>query len=830
MEALTDFLGFLYEVPIWASVTSAILIAVIFAYSGAPLWLWAIAGYIGIAGLDAPNWLYITYSVLVVLFNVKPVRRTLLSGPIMKLMDALNFLPTISETEQTAIDAGTVWVDGELFSGKPNFKRILDEAYPELTKDEQDFLDNQVEALCEMVNDWDVFVKKDFEEEAWEFLRKEGFFGLIVPKKFGGHEFSATAHSAIVAKVGSRCGPLATTVMVPNSLGPAELLMHYGTEEQKEYYLPRLAAGVEMPCFALTEPNAGSDAGGMTSEGEVFKGEDGELYLKLNWNKRYITLASISTVLGLAFKLKDPENLLGKGEDLGITCALIPSDTKGVVLGKRHDPLGVPFHNCPTHGHDVIVPIDAIIGGKEGAGNGWRMLMESLAVGRGISLPAQSLGGAKMATRVVGAYAMIRKQFGLNIGKFEGIEEPMARIGGYTYFMEAARRYTTGGLDQGAKPAVVTAIMKYNFTELMREIVNDGMDIVGGAGISRGPRNIFANGYISLPIAITVEGANILTRTLMIFGQGAIRCHPYALSEIKALTEGDVKGFDDNFWRHIGHVGRNKARAFVLSITRGALASSPVSGPASKYFRRLAWASASFAFFADIALGSYGGALKMKEKIAGRYADILSHMYLAAATLKRFEAEGRRKEDEAFFKWAMEYIFYRIQVAFEGILKEIKVPGLSWVFRLAGVWSRLNPIGTYPSDDLGHKVASAIQVVGDQRDRITDGIYVPKDPEQAMGRYENALNLITQAEPVYKKLYVAMKKKELPKAPVTELIGIALKKEVITQEEAKLATDAEEARNDAIQVDEFTLEEYMNETPNATSGKGLTSSEVISAM
>ncbi len=812
MEAITELFGFLFEIPLWTSVGAAIILAIGFAYTGAPLWLWAIAGYLGLAGLEAPNWLFITYSALVLLFNVKPIRRTLLSAPIMKLLDVLNFLPTISETEQTAIDAGTVWVEGELFSGKPNFKRILDEPYPELTKDEQDFLDNQVEALCSMVNDWDVFVKKDFNEDAWDYMRKEGFFGLIVPKKYGGHEFSATAHSAIVAKLGSRSGPLATTVMVPNSLGPAELLMHYGTEKQKDYYLPRLAAGVEMPCFALTEPNAGSDAGGMTSHGEVFKGEDGELYLKLNWNKRYITLAAISTVLGLAFKLNDPENLLGKGEDLGITCALIPSDTKGVVLGKRHDPLGVPFYNCPTHGHNVIVPIDSIIGGIEGAGNGWRMLMESLAVGRGISLPAQSLGGAKMATRVVGAYAMIRKQFGLNIGKFEGIEEPMARIGGYTYFMEAARKYTTGGLDKGAKPAVVTAIMKYNFTELMREIINDGMDIVGGAGISRGPRNIFANGYISLPIAITVEGANILTRTLMIFGQGAIRCHPYALNEIKALTEGDAKGFDDNFWAHIGHVGRNKARAFMLSITRGRLAGSPVSGPASKYFKKLAWTSASFAFYADIALGSYGGALKMKEKIAGRYADVLSHMYLAAATLRRFEAEGRRKEDEIYFKWAMDYIFFRIQQAFEGILKEIKVPGLTWVFRLAGVWSRLNPIGTYPSDELGHKVASAMQTIGEQRDRITEGSYVPSDPAEAVGRYEHTLKLITEAAPVYKKIYVAMKKREILKDSVPNLIDPALEKGIITKEEADQARKAEEARYDAIQVDEFTLEEYMNET------------------
>tara|TARA_R110000868_G_scaffold1211_2_gene9334 strand:+ start:54281 stop:56773 length:2493 start_codon:yes stop_codon:yes gene_type:complete len=830
MEALTELFGFLYEVPLWASVGVAVILAISFAYTGVPLWLWAVVGYAGLAGLDAPNWLIITYTACVVLFNVKPIRRTLLSAPLMKLMGALNFLPTISETEQTAIDAGTVWVEGELFSGKPNFNRILKEAYPELTKDEQDFLDNQVEALCKMVNDWDVFVKKDFNEDAWDYMRKEGFFGLIVPKKFGGHEFSATAHSAIVAKLASRCGPLATTVMVPNSLGPAELLMHYGTDKQKEYYLPRLAAGVEMPCFALTEPNAGSDAGGMTSDGQVFKGKDGELYLKLNWNKRYITLAAISTVLGLAFKLRDPENLLGKGEELGITCALIPSDTKGVVLGMRHDPLGVPFYNCPTHGNDVIVPIDAIIGGKEGAGNGWRMLMESLAVGRGISLPAQSLGGAKMATRVVGAYAMIRKQFGLNIGKFEGIEEPMARIGGYTYFMEAARRYTTGGLDSGAKPAVVTAIAKYNFTELMREILNDSMDIVGGAGISRGPRNIFANAYVSLPIAITVEGANILTRTLMIFGQGAIRCHPYALNEIKALTEGDVKGFDENFWAHIGHVVRNKARAFMLSITRGKLASSPVGGPASRYFKKLAWTSASFAFFADIALGSYGGALKMKEKIAGRYADILSYMYLAASTLRRFEAEGRRKEDEVYFKWAMDYIFYRIQIAFEGILKEIKVPGLTWVFRLAGVWSRVNPIGTYPSDYLGHKVASAMQTVGEQRDRITDGTYIPKDPTEAVGRYENALNLIISAGPVYKKMYVAMKKRDLPKASMDKLIDPALEKGIINKEEADLARKAEDARNDAIQVDEFTLEEYMYETPTAPIGKGLETKDVSKIM
>lgn len=828
MEALSELFGFFSEVPLWASITATVIIAIGFAYTGAPLWLWAIAGYAGLIGLDAPQWLFITYTVPVLVFNIKPIRRVLLSGPIMKLLDALNFLPTISETEQTAIEAGNVWIEGELFSGKPNFKRTLEQPYPDLTKEEQEFLDGPVEKVCEMVNDWDVFVRKDFTEETWDFLRKEGFFGLIIPKKYGGLEFSATAHSAIVAKLSSRCGPLGTTVMVPNSLGPAELLNHYGTQKQKDYYLPRLAAGVEMPCFALTEPNAGSDAGGMTSHGEVFKGEDGELYLRLNWNKRYITLAAISTVLGLAFKLRDPENLLGKGEDLGITCALIPSDTQGVVLGKRHDPLGVPFYNCPTHGHDVVVPVDAIIGGKEGAGNGWRMLMESLAVGRGISLPASSLAGAKLSTRVVGAYAAIRKQFGLNIGKFEGIEEPMARIGGYTYFMEAARKYTTGGLDQGEKPAVVTAIAKYNFTEHTREIINDAMDIVGGAGISRGPRNVFAHGYISLPIAITVEGANILTRTLMIFGQGAIRCHPYALNEINALMDKDVKGFDDNFWAHIGHVGRNKARSFMLSITRGYLAGSPVSGPAAKYYRKMAWASASFAFFADIALGSYGGGLKMKEKIAGRYADILSFMYLGTATLRRFEAEGRRKEDLDYFKWSMDYVFYRIQEAFDGILREIKVPGLSWVFRLAGVWSRLNPIGTYPSDELGHRVAQAMQEPGKARDRMTDGMYIPSDPTEAVGRYENALTLIKNTNPVYKKLYTAMKKRELPKDSFVNLLKPALEKNIITKEEAEMVEKAEAARTDAIQVDEFTLDEYMNATPKSPDGEGLKTKQVDS--
>ncbi len=826
MEAMSELFGFFAEVPLWASIVSGVLILLVLGFTGAPLWIWAIAGYAGLAGLNAPGWLFITYTVLVLVFNMKALRRQVLSGPLMKLLDAINFLPKISETEQTAIEAGNVWVEGELFSGKPDMNRILNEDYPDLTEEEQAYMDGPVEKLCEMVTDWDVMVRKGFTDEVWEFMRKEKFFGLIIPKKYGGLEFSATAHSAIVAKLASRCGPLATTVMVPNSLGPAELLLHYGTEEQKDHYLPRLATGEEMPCFGLTEPNAGSDAGSMRSEGVVFKGEDGKLYLRMNFEKRYITLAAISTVIGLAFNLKDPDHLIGDEENRGITCALIPSDTEGVELGRRHDPLGIPFYNCPIDGKDVIIPVDSIIGGVDGAGNGWRMLMESLAVGRGISLPAQSAGGAKVATRAIGAYAAIRKQFGLNIGKFEGIEEPMARIGGYNYLLEAARRYTTGGLDRGQKPAVVTAIAKYNFTELGREIANDAMDIVGGAGISRGPRNIFASTYTALPIAITVEGANILTRTLMIFGQGAIRCHPYAYNEIEALMNKDVKKFDDNFWKHIGHVVTNMFRSLLLSVTRGKLAGSPVSGPASKYFRKLSWASASFAFFADLALGSYGGALKMKEKIAGRYADILSFLYLASGTLKRFEAEGRREADRAYFEWAMEYSFYRIQQAFEGILREIKVPGLSWLFRLVGVWGRLNPIGTYPSDKLGHKVAQAMQVRGADRDHMTSGMYLPEDRESAIGRYEYTMQLNEEAWPVFKKLYKAIKSKELPKEPYLDIADLAVEKGVITKAEGELVKKTEIARNDAIQVDEFTLEEYLNQTPTNPVGSGKESTMV----
>jgi acyl-CoA dehydrogenase len=825
MENIPFYAALAEVTPLWAAAVGFVLVAVALGFVGAPVWAWTLAAVVACFAFGAPVWLWVVVGVLAVLFNVPPVRRVLSKG-VMDAMKALNFLPVISQTEQTAIEAGSVWVEGELFSGKPDFKRLMAQPYPTLTPEEQAFIDGPVNEVCDITDDWEVFQQRDLPKRTWEKLGEDKFFGMIVPREYGGHGFSALANSAVVQKLSSRSGPLAISVMVPNSLGPAELLKHYGTQAQKDRYLKRLADADEIPAFALTEPNAGSDAGAISSSGEVFRGDDGELYIRLRWKKRYITLAAISTVLGLAFKLRDPGNLLGKGTDLGITCALVPTDTEGVKLGMRHDPLGIPFYNCPTEGENVVVKLeDAVIGGVGGVGNGWRMLMECLAAGRGISLPASAAGGTKLCYRVASAHAAVRKQFGLNIGKFEGIEEPLARIGGTNYLMEAARVYTCGGLDQGAAPAVVTAMMKYNMTELARKNINDAMDIRGGNAISRGPRNLLAHAYINTPVGITVEGANILTRTLMIFGQGAIRCHPYAYKEIDALGRGDVKQFDGAFWAHIGHVARNKMRALVLSLTRGALAGTGgIGGPAKRYAKKLAWASASFAFLADVAMGTLGGDLKRKEKLTGRFADIFSWMYLAAATIKRFEAEGRRKEDRAFFEWSMENAFAQMQEAFDGLYANMKVPGATWLFRgPIRWWSRINSLGTMPSDRLGQKVAQAMQVPGEQRDRHTEGMFIPTDHTQALGILERALDLVSQAYPVQKKLRAAIKAKQLPKkvAP-RELMRLALEKGVITPEEAALLQRAEEARNDAIMVDSFTLDEYKQTAiaPDEIGGDG----------
>lgn len=813
MENFQSIFGFLLHVPVIWLIIGIIVVTLILGYTKAPLWLWMIYAAVLIGGFHGPVWLWIVWAVVTLVLVLPPIRRLLITGPLMKLMDALHFLPKISETEQAAIEAGTVWMEGELFSGKPDFKKINAQLYPKLSEEEKAFLDGPVEKLCSMVDDWEVFKRRDFTPEVWDFIVKNKFFGMIIPKKYGGLEFTSYGHSSVISKLSSRCGPLASTIMVPNSLGPAELLLRYGTDEQKDYYLPRLADGREIPCFALTEPHAGSDAGGIRSRGEVFKDDDGNLKIRLNWNKRWITLAAISTVLGLAFKLDDPDNILGKGKHLGITCALISTQLKGVALGRRHDPLHIPFYNCPTQGHDVIISVDDIIGGVQNAGKGWQMLMEALAAGRGISLPASANGTTKAAARIVGAHARVRKQFGLPVGMFEGVEEPLARIGGFTYMIEALRHFTCGALDSGAKPAIVTAMAKYNATELGRKVVNDSMDVLGGTGITLGPRNMVGHAYMAAPISITVEGANILTRTLMIFGQGAIRCHPYVYKEIEALMNHDVKGFDKNFTRHVGHVIRNLTRAKLLSLTRGHLAGSPVSGPTARYYRKLAWASANFALLSDIALISLGGGLKIKEKLTGRFADIFSWMFIATSVLRKFEADGRKREDLVYVDWTIQYALNEIQQAFDGIYRHLTPPGLGWLMKgPVRFWNRINPIGSPPSDKLGHKIAKSLITPNEQRERLFDNIYMPDDETEPFAELESAFRIAYQADEILSRIHHASRQHKLPKGKPDHLVAEAVAKNIISEEEANVIKKAEISRDKVIQVDSFTLNDYLNNT------------------
>ncbi|WP_347356588.1 acyl-CoA dehydrogenase [Bdellovibrio sp.] len=813
MDSISSFYGMFLESYTGLWVLGSVVLLLFVGFFSSPLIVWAIALAAILAGFGAPVWLLAAYAVLAIIFLITPLRAALVTSGLLAFMKKMQFLPKISDTEKAALDAGAVWIEKDLFSGNPNFDNLLNEAYPQLTAEEQAFMDGPVNRLCAVLDHWKIHKDKDIPKEAWDIIKKEKFLGMIIPKEYGGLGFSALAHSEVIMKISSRSLSTAITVMVPNSLGPAELLAHYGTDEQKNRYLPRLATGEEIPCFGLTEPTAGSDAGSITSTGILFKGPDGKLQVKLNWNKRWITLAAISTTIGLAFRLRDPENLLGKGEDVGITCALIPSSTPGVVLGRRHDPLGIPFYNCPTQGKDVIVNAeDAIIGGVANAGKGWLMLMECLAAGRGISLPAQATGGTKLAARVVSAHSLVRRQFGMSIGRFEGVEEPLARIGAAAYQLEAMRRYCLGAIDKGIKPGVITAMQKYYATEMGRHVINDAMDIMGGAGISMGPRNVLAEIYIATPIGITVEGANILTRTLMIFGQGALRAHPFAYAEVKTAEAGDLKGFDKAFWGHIGHVVRNTCRAVLLSCSRGFLASTPNVHPQMKvYTRRLAWTSATFALLSDVAMGVLGGQLKAKQKITGRFADILANMYMATALLRRFEAEGRREEDLAFAHYNLKRCMANIQTGFDGIFDNLKIPGLRWFFKgWIGAWSRINSIGSQASDGWSHGIASAMLKEGGIRERLSDGIYLPTDRNEAIGRLEHAFAVVNKAEAAEKKVKKAIREGVLPKKKVHLLLDEAREKNVISQDELKLIQEADAVRYDAILVDDFSQEEYMS--------------------
>lgn len=819
MELLNSLYGiFSFQDSLCMGIFSSFFGVVFLGYLGAPVWLWSIFVVSSLFAWGCPYILIGIAAVLVLVANIKPLRRTLVSSLIMKAMKALGVIPKISETERTALEAGVVWMEKELFSGKPDFKLMMKQPYPQLTKEEEQFLNGPVNQVCQMIDDWKIYKEREISSEVLDFLKKEKFLGMIIPKQYGGLGFSHYAHSQVIHKLSSRSAAVAIFVMVPNSLGPAELLNHYGTKKQKDYYLPRLAVGEELPCFGLTEPTAGSDAGSILSFGTLFKGDDGKIYIRLTWKKRWITLASIATVLGIAFRLRDPDNLLGRGEDLGITCALVPANTKGVVIGRRHDPLTIPFHNCPMEGHDVVVNAeDCIIGGLEGAGRGWKMLMESLAAGRGVSLPAQGTMGTKMAARAASAHAVVRKQFGISIGKFEGIEEPLARIAGATYYLEALRKYVLSALDQEVKPPVVTAIAKYMATEGMRKAVTDGMDIMGGQGISMGARNILAIPYIGAPISITVEGANILTRTLIIFGQGAMRAHPYAFKEVDAIEKGNLKEFDSAFWGHIGHVVRNLFRAVVLSCTRGRLAQTHRPCEVKRYAQKLSWASASFAIMADIAMGTLGGKLKIKEKLTGRFADILSWMFIGTAVLRRWEAEGCRKEDLPFVHYSMRHCLAEIQNSFDGIFGNMRVPGLSWFFtRPLRWWSRLNFLTQGPDDRLSHKVASLIQLNGDQRDRLTDSMYIPQEEAEGLGRLEAAFTAVHKATPVEKKLREAVKKGDLPrKKGISTLLSLALEKGLLEQQESDLISKAERLSLDYIQVDDFSDQEFKGNKATA---------------
>ena len=691
------------------------------------------------------EWSLVGLFFLLALFaNFHYLRRRYVTAPIMGLFRKA--LPPLSSTEKEALEAGTVWWDREIFSGEPDWNRLLAHPAATLSVEEQEFLDGPVEKLCQILYDWQITDKEhDLPANVWSFLKKQGFFGLVIEKKYGGRGFSALAHSAVVVKVASRSITAAVTVMVPNSLGPAELLRHYGTDQQRDYFLPRLADGREVPCFALTGPEAGSDAGSMPDSGVVvrqagFQGKKDVLGIRLNWNKRYITLGPVATVLGLAFKLYDPEHLLGGREEVGITLALIPTSTPNITIGNRHDPLGIPFLNGPTQGENVFIPMDWIIGGPDRVGQGWRMLMDCLSEGRAISLPALSTGAAKTASRIIGNYARVRKQFGLPIGKFEGVAEAIGHMSGQTYLMEAARTFTAGAVDLGEKPSVVSALTKYQLTERMRLVVNNAMDIMGGAAISCGPRNLLARMYQSIPIGITVEGANILTRTLIVFGQGAIRAHPFLLKELHALDEPNpetaLKQFDLAFFGHVGFVVHTKARVFWLALTGGRYLTVPGDSFERPYFQQLSRLSAAFAMIADIALLTLGGSLKRREMLSGRMADALSHLYLGSAVMKRYHDQGRKPGDHALVEWGMAHNLHGAEESMLQFLANFPYRPVAWVLKLMVFpWGRTM---ASPSDKITLAAANLLLEPSASRDRLTSGIYIPEDIEEPMAMLEEA--------------------------------------------------------------------------------------------
>jgi len=778
---------------------------------------WLIGAWVALSAFanGFHGWLWIVWIpvlLIITVINLPQLRQKLVSKAAMSLLKAN--LPPISKTEQEALDGGNVWWDAELFSGKPDWTRLRDLSMSSLSHEEQEFIDGPVEILCKMLDDWKITHElQDLPTSVWDYIKEQRFFGMIIPKEYGGLGFSAYAHSQVVMKISGRSITAAVTVMVPNSLGPGELLLKYGTDEQKDYYLPRLAVGKDIPCFALTGPEAGSDAGSIPDVGIVckadFNGEKDVLGIRLNWEKRYITLSPVATLLGLAFQLYDPENLLPEsierdGDHIGITAALIPTNTPGIDIGKRHLPLNNPFQNGPNWGKDVFIPMEWLIGGVDNAGKGWRMLVECLGEGRGISLPALSTGAAKLVVRYTGAYARVRKQFGLSIGQFEGVEEPLAHALGNTYLMDAARTLTATALDQGQRPAVITALLKYQLTERMRLILNNAMDIHGGSGICLGPSNILGRGYQAVPIAITVEGANILTRSLIVYGQGAIRCHPYLLDIMKAAQENNLDDLDKSLFSHLGFVISNLSRSIWFGLTN-AIFEVPGTPLTREYYRRLTRLSAGFALLSDYAMLTLGGNLKRRERLSGRFADILSNMYLCSATLKHFEDQGEPEADLPLLHYACQSTMHEAQQAMLAVFYN-----LPFSFAAKTLRALLFPFGkpySPPGDKLIHEVAQLALSPSPTRDRLTEGCFITDDPDEPEGRIEHAFNLAIQFEALEKKFKKLVKNGHLAERTHSERIEEAVTKELITAEEGQKLIELYEATLNAIKVDHFTNKE-----------------------
>ena len=743
--------------------------------------------------------------------NWRAWRRQWLTEPLYRM--ARGAMPSLSPTEQQAIDAGDVWWDAQLFSGKPDWQAMLDVPKVSLTEAEQAFLDGPVAQLCHMLNDWQITWRDaDLPEEVWRFMRQKGFFGMIIPEEYGGLGFSAYAHSEVVRQISVRSVTAAVTVMVPNSLGPGELLLQFGTQAQRDYWLPRLASGKDIPCFGLTSPEAGSDAASMTDTGVVCKRVvDGveTLGIVLNWRKRYITLSPVATVLGLAFKLSDPDGLIGDDPEPGISVALVPVSTPGVVTGRRHLPAMQAFQNGPTEGHDVFVPVDALIGGVQRAGQGWQMLMGALAAGRGISLPSLSAAACTFAAHTAGAYARVRTQFGIPIGKFEGVQERLGRLAANAYLVEAARRFTCAGLDQSYKPSVVSAIMKLHATEHMRVSVNDAMDIHAGKAVIDGPSNYLGNLYRALPVAITVEGANILTRNLIVFGQGAIRAHPYLMQEITAVGNSDQAAgevaFDAVIWKHLAHSSKNALRAIGTAWSRGALTQAPQkAGAVALYYKRLNRYAAAFALVAEAALLTLGGSLKRKEMLSARLGDMLAELFLVSAVLKRWHDEGQHEPDLPLVRLCALRSFATLEKRLDEILLNFPSRMQAWVLR-----AMLLPAGLrseQPTDKALAACANILLEPSDTRSRLVGAVWEGHD-SPSVEQLERAFELAIQVQPLLDQVRQAGLKNWRQ----------AHEKGAITDEQASKIEEAEQAQAQVIQVDDFAPDELSRQASDTTS-------------